>query len=127
MRLVLLAKTGNVPDSNGKVHRGGDDQIVPGMKLSTPRCQLKTIIGGSRDIHDVVVVSRQNGNTRPRLPVPDPDSLIVRSRDDPRVLSMEEDRSDIVEIYYMSSWPLLHLKEQHNSRPVKVKRHFLCL
>jgi hypothetical protein len=49
-------------------------------------------------LHDVMVVSGQDGDTSPRLPIPNPDSLIIRSRDDPRVLSVEKDSSNIVEI-----------------------------
>ena len=45
-----------------------------------------------------MVVSGQDGNTCPGLPIPDPDSLIIRGRDDPGVFSVEEDSSDIVEI-----------------------------
>lgn len=43
-------------------------------------------------------MSSQDGNTRPRLPIPDPDSLIIRGRDDPGVFSVKEDSSDVVEI-----------------------------
>jgi hypothetical protein len=43
-------------------------------------------------------MSCQDSNTRPRLPIPNPDSLIIRGRDDPGVLSVEEDSSDVVEI-----------------------------
>jgi hypothetical protein len=46
-----------------------------------------------------MVVSGQDGNTSPRLPIPNPDSLIIRGRDDPGVLSVKEDSSDIVEIW----------------------------
>ena len=53
-------------------------------------------------LHDIVVVSGEDGDTRPRLPIPDPDRLIVRRRDDPRVFSVEEHRSDIVEIFIRS-------------------------
>jgi hypothetical protein len=47
-------------------------------------------------------MSSQDGNTCPRLPIPDPDSLIIRRRDDPRVFSMEKDSPDIVEIWHQS-------------------------
>jgi hypothetical protein len=56
------------------------------------------------DVHDVVVVPCQDGDTCPRLPIPNPNGLIIRRRDDPRVLSVEEHCSDIVEIY-MSALP----------------------
>jgi hypothetical protein len=50
------------------------------------------------DVHDVVVVPCQDGNTCPRLPVPNPNGLIIRRRNDPWILSVKEDSSDIVEI-----------------------------
>lgn len=52
-----------------------------------------------RNSHDIVVVTCENGNTSSTLPVPYPDSLIIGSRDDPRVLLVEETRSNIVKIY----------------------------
>lgn len=72
---------------------GGIERTYSSAKLS---------LNGPASLHDVMVVSGQDGDTCPRLPIPDPDSLIIRSRDDPRVLSMEKDGSDIVEIYHQS-------------------------
>ena len=48
--LVFLAETGDVPYTNGKVHRGGDDEVVPRVKLCA---------------HNVVVVAGEDGNTSP--------------------------------------------------------------
>lgn len=81
--LIFLTETGNVPYTDGKVHRGGDDQVVPRVELGA---------------HDVVVVPGKDGNTSSRLPVPNPDSLVVGGRDDPRVFPMEENSSDIVQM-----------------------------
>lgn len=108
--LVFLAKTGDVPHTNGKVHRGGDDEIVPRVKLCA---------------HNVVVVTGKDSNTSPRLPVPNSDSLVVGGRDDPRVFAMEENGSDIVEIYHSSTSHPQNCSS--HLRPVRVKRHFLCL
>ena len=68
------------------------------MELSAPAISFRPSICGYLSLHDVMVVSGQDGNTCPRLPIPDPDSLIIRGRDDPGVFSVEEDSSDIVEI-----------------------------
>lgn len=57
----------------------------------------------SEHVHDVVIVPRQDGYTRPGLPVPNPDGLIVRSRNDPRVFAVKEDCADVVEVYHVSS------------------------
>lgn len=53
---------------------------------------------GKSDSHDVVVVSSQDGDARPRLPVPNSDGLIVRCGDDPWVFTVEEDSPNVVQI-----------------------------
>lgn len=63
----------------------------------------KLSLNAPDSLHDVMVVSGQDGDTCPRLPIPNPDGLIIRSRDDPRVFSMEKDGSDIVEICHSVS------------------------
>ena len=50
------------------VEGGGEDQVL---------CRVEA----SR--HDVVAVACQHLDTRPRLPVPDADRLVVAGRDDP--------------------------------------------
>lgn len=108
--MVFLTEAGDVPYTDGKVHRGGDDQVVPRVELGA---------------HDVVVVPGKDGDTSSRLPVPNPDSLVVGGRDDPRVFPMEENSSDIVQIYHLSTSRPQSCPS--HSRPVRVKRHFLCL
>lgn len=81
---------------------------------------------------------REDGDALSTLPVPDSDSLIIGSRDDPRVLVMEEDGSNIVEIWDEESRGEVRLEGDRglrkgrskgglNSRPLRVKRHFLVL
>lgn len=65
--------------------------IITGSSASLPR-------SGLENSHDVVVVARQYGDTLPTLPVPDPNGLIIRSREDPRVLVVEVDGADVVEV-----------------------------
>lgn len=48
--------------------------------------------------HDVVVVTSEDGNASTTLPVPDSNRLIIRGRQDPRLLVMEVDCSNIVEM-----------------------------
>lgn len=48
--------------------------------------------------HDVVIVTGQDRNTSPALPIPYSDGLVIGSRKNPRVLVVEEDRSDIVKM-----------------------------
>lgn len=48
--------------------------------------------------HHIVIVSRENADASTALPVPDPDSLIVRGAEDPRILVMEDRRPDVVEM-----------------------------
>lgn len=33
---VLLSKTGDIPNSDGEIHRSGNDEVLLGMELSTP-------------------------------------------------------------------------------------------
>ena len=48
--------------------------------------------------HHVVVVARQHGQARARLPVPDANSLVVRSAHNPRVLIVKLNGADVVEV-----------------------------
>ena len=68
------------------------------MELSAPAISFIPI-KARVSLHDVMVMSSQDGNTCPRLPIPDPDCLIIRGRDDPGVFSVEEDSANIVEIW----------------------------
>jgi hypothetical protein len=45
-----------------------------------------------------VVMPRQDRDTCPTLPVPDPNRLVVRRRDDPRLFGVEVDGTDVVEV-----------------------------
>jgi hypothetical protein len=46
----------------------------------------------------VVVVPSENANDSPCLPVPDPNGLVVRAAEDPRVLVVEHRCADVVEV-----------------------------
>ena len=48
--------------------------------------------------HHVVVVARQDGDTLPALPVPDPDRLVVTGGEDPGVLVVEHRGPDVVQV-----------------------------
>ena len=48
--------------------------------------------------HDVVVVTSEHGDGVSALPVPDSNRLIIRSRDDPRVLGVELHRANVVQV-----------------------------
>ena len=48
--------------------------------------------------HDVVVVAGENADARPRLPVPDPNGLIVGGRENPGVFVVEHRRPDVVQM-----------------------------
>ena len=48
--------------------------------------------------HYIMVVSGENGDTRPRLPVPDSYGLVIRRRDDPWVFSMKVDCPNVIKI-----------------------------
>ena len=48
--------------------------------------------------HNVVIMSRKNPDRVSALPVPDPNRLIIRSGDDPRVLWVKLNRSDVVQV-----------------------------
>jgi len=59
----LLPESHDIPDADGLVKRAGHDEILGGVELGA---------------HDVVVVPSEDGDASPGLPVPDPDSLVVR-------------------------------------------------
>lgn len=48
--------------------------------------------------HDVVIVAGEDRDTGPRLPVPNPNSLVVRRGEDPRVGVVEEDGAHVVQV-----------------------------
>jgi len=45
----------------------------------------------SENLHDVVIVTCQDGDTTSVLPIPNPDRLIVTRRNDPRLFGVEVD------------------------------------
>jgi len=45
-----------------------------------------------------MIVSSQNGDASSTLPIPDPNGLIIGSGKDPRMLMMEEDSTNVVEM-----------------------------
>ena len=45
-----------------------------------------------------MVVTGQHGDACPRLPIPDPDSLIITGADNPRVFMVKLDSSDVVQM-----------------------------
>jgi hypothetical protein len=80
---VLLAQARNVPDANGLIKRGRDDQVILGMELGA---------------HDVVVVTGHCANERTVLPIPYANGLVIGTRDDPWELVVEEDGADVVQM-----------------------------
>lgn len=126
MSLMLLLETGDIPNSDRQIHRCRDNQVFRRVELRGPMGSRNADQHGSavqpefEDSHDVMVMpaiteitisssdhqeqparqsSRQDGDTSPRLPVPDPDSLIIGSRQDPRIFSVKVGRPDIVQVY----------------------------
>ena len=79
----LASQSGRIPHPQSLVERRGDDQVVARVK---------------RRAHHVVVVPREHRDARARLPVPDADRLVVRRRHYPRVLVVELDCTDVVEV-----------------------------
>lgn len=125
MSLVLLLQTGDVPYSDRQVHRCRDDQVFRRVELRGPMDSRNADQHGSavqpgfEDSHNIMVMpaitkitvsfpdhqvqsarqsSRQDGDTSPRLPVPDPDRLVIGSRQDPRTFSVKVGRPDIVQV-----------------------------
>ena len=45
-----------------------------------------------------MIVTGEDGDTLPRLPIPDSDSLIVRGGEDPGVFVVKVDGTDVVEM-----------------------------
>ena len=80
---MLLSQARYVPDPDGLIERGGDDQIILGMELSA---------------HCVVIMSSHCANQGAVLPVPNPYRLIIGTRKDPWQLVVEEDRANIVQM-----------------------------
>ena len=62
MSLVFLSKSGNVPNSDGQIHRRRNNEVLGGVELRG---------------HDVVVVTGQDSNAGSRLPIPNSDGLII--------------------------------------------------
>jgi hypothetical protein len=48
--------------------------------------------------HDIVVVASEHGDADARLPVPDANSLVVGSRENPRMLVMKLNGANVVEM-----------------------------
>lgn len=99
-------RTRNVPHAHGLIHRSRNDVVLLGVELSAPAAPRTRVSSGppcyspARQAcsHDVVVVAGENGNALARLPVPDPDRLVVGSGEDPGVLVVEVDGADVVEV-----------------------------
>ncbi len=72
-----------VPHTDSEIKRGRDNEVFPWMEGST---------------HNIVSVTSQHGNTLSTLPVPDPDGLVIRRRENPGVLLMKLASTDIVHV-----------------------------
>mmetsp|Transcript_35164 Transcript_35164/g.101267 ORF Transcript_35164/g.101267 Transcript_35164/m.101267 type:complete len:220 (-) Transcript_35164:378-1037(-) len=79
----LVPEARSVPHADGLVEGGRHDEILLGMEVRA---------------HHVVVVTREHRDARARLPVPNPDGLVVRCAENPRVLVVELHCADVVEV-----------------------------
>jgi hypothetical protein len=77
---VLLAEASGVPDTDCLVKGCRNNEVILGVEAST---------------HNIVVVAGEYGNASPGLPVPDPDSLVIRAGYNPRVLVVELKKTDV--------------------------------
>ena len=80
---VLLSEARDVPDADGLVERGRDNQVLGGVELGA---------------HDEVVVAGETRDLLAVLPVPDPDGLVVGGSDEPWQLVVEEHGTDVVHV-----------------------------
>ena len=78
-----MIPTRDVPNPDGLVEGGGDEEVLGGVELGA---------------HDVVVVPGEDGDAGAGLPVPDADRLVVGGREDPGVLVVEHRRADVVQM-----------------------------
>ena len=79
----LACESGEVPDTDGAVEGGGDDEVLSGVEAGA---------------HDVVVVSGEDGDRGTGLPVPDADGLVIGCREDPWVVMVELYGADVIEV-----------------------------
>mmetsp|Transcript_11249 Transcript_11249/g.32344 ORF Transcript_11249/g.32344 Transcript_11249/m.32344 type:complete len:424 (-) Transcript_11249:228-1499(-) len=83
---LLLAETGGVPNPDGLIQTGRDDEIFRRVECGA---------------HDVVVVSRQDAEACATLEVPQPQGLIIGRTEDPWELGrvgMELDGADVIQV-----------------------------
>ena len=80
---MLLDQSGDVPDPDGLIQGGRDNQVLLRVELST---------------HDIVVVASKTGNLLSVLPVPDSDGLVIGGGNDPWQLVVKKHRSDVVQM-----------------------------
>jgi hypothetical protein len=80
---VLLSQAGDVPNADGLIEGGGNDEILFRMELGT---------------HSIVIMASHSANQGAVLPVPYPDGLVIRGGKNPGKLVVEEDGADIVEM-----------------------------
>ena len=79
----LLPQSRDVPHPDCLVEAGADHQVLGGVELGA---------------HDVVVVAGQHADALSALPVPDPHSLVITARQDPRILVMKHGGPDVVQM-----------------------------
>lgn len=82
-RYILLPQPRNVPNSHRLIQRCGHNDVVRRVELGT---------------HYIVIVPGQNTDARSRLPIPNPDRLIIGRTQDPRILMMEHRRADVIQM-----------------------------
>lgn len=80
---------------------GGTERTYPRRNANTISfpSRLPSFLGGvDAHSHDVMIMPRQDGDALPTLPIPNPNGLIIRSGEDPRVLVVKVDGADVVEM-----------------------------
>lgn len=64
--------------------------------------------------HDVVLVASQDGDYVAILPVPDPDCLVIRCREDPGQVVVELNSPNVIKMPSQHEKTLLHLVVPHS-------------
>ncbi len=72
---------------------------IPNTHRLVQRSRNQQILGGMKEVgHDIVGMTCQDTYTSSRLPIPNPDGLIVASRANPRGFGMKGDVSNIIQM-----------------------------
>jgi len=139
---VCCAEIVKEADANDSMNEGVNTQQTRRMLSSSQRsCPLgiratinnnavnRDAVDDAERVHAVcgstyvVVVPSENANDSPCLPVPDPNGLVVRAAEDPRVLVVEHRCADIVEVAKQGEQapPLLVVPQLRRSGSVRVR------